>query len=369
MGFRVPFAIVSPWTRGNIIYSEVMDHTSVLRLIELRFNVSCKNISPWRRAMAGDMTAAFDFSSFDPSWPVLPNTSNYANESNYECENLPPPSVPAEQSYPTQEPGTRISRALPYEFKVYDSMIASSNNISLTVNNTGKQGAPFLLISGVDALVVTPRKYAVEAGKFIVDNINLALNGTRYAIALHGPNGFVRQFGGDLSNVNLANALSATLDYNPSTNNVLVNLGYSTAVSGIPSVSFTITDNAYGAAPSTQTLTAPQQLSVQVPVSKSGNWYDLTVSVTIAENPVFQRRFMGRMETGVDTISDPAMAAGIPANGPGIDSVLGFHLQGSKSTKSSEHPLLPEHARFFKRAKGDHKDAVWHWTGFDSDEL
>ena len=39
LGFRVPLLIVSPWTRGNVVVSEVFDHVSVIKFIEERFNV------------------------------------------------------------------------------------------------------------------------------------------------------------------------------------------------------------------------------------------------------------------------------------------------------------------------------------------
>lgn len=48
LGFRVPLLIVSPWTRGNIVYSQVLDHTSIIKFLEVKFNVHCPNISPWR---------------------------------------------------------------------------------------------------------------------------------------------------------------------------------------------------------------------------------------------------------------------------------------------------------------------------------
>ena len=83
LGFRVPLLVVSPWTRGNIVYSEVLDHTSVIRLLETKFGFFCPNISPWRRAITGDLLAAFDFDHPDYSWPDnLPDTSNYVREGN-----------------------------------------------------------------------------------------------------------------------------------------------------------------------------------------------------------------------------------------------------------------------------------------------
>jgi phospholipase C len=76
MGFRVPLFVISPWSRhkGGAVYSEVTDHTSVLKLVEKRFNITVPTISPWRRAVAGDLTHAFNFSAPDYSWPDLPST-------------------------------------------------------------------------------------------------------------------------------------------------------------------------------------------------------------------------------------------------------------------------------------------------------
>ncbi len=57
--------------------SEVFDHTSVVKFLEYRFNFTSNNISPWRRAMTGDLMSFFDFEHPDYTWPDLPDTSNY----------------------------------------------------------------------------------------------------------------------------------------------------------------------------------------------------------------------------------------------------------------------------------------------------
>ena len=81
LGFRVPMIIVSPWTRGGYIYSGVADHTSSIKFLEKRFNFTCENISPWRRAIASDLLDAFDFKNPDYSWPDhLPDTSDNYNK-------------------------------------------------------------------------------------------------------------------------------------------------------------------------------------------------------------------------------------------------------------------------------------------------
>ncbi len=113
LGQRVPMLAVSPWSTGGWVCSEVFDHTSIIRFIEARFGVSEPNITPWRRAVCGDLTSAFDFSRFKTSTPSLPSTAGY----------LPPdhkrhpdyvPVPPAAGSVPVQEPGTRLSRPIAY---------------------------------------------------------------------------------------------------------------------------------------------------------------------------------------------------------------------------------------------------------------
>ncbi|HWU12510.1 MAG TPA: phospholipase C, phosphocholine-specific, partial [Caulobacter sp.] len=91
LGFRVPMLIVSPWTRGGWVNSQVFDHTSVLRFLERRFGVAEPNIGPWRRAVCGDLTSAFDFDISeaqrrDTRWlRRLPDTGDYRARSDASC--------------------------------------------------------------------------------------------------------------------------------------------------------------------------------------------------------------------------------------------------------------------------------------------
>ena len=63
LGVRVPFLAISPWSKGGYVNSQVFDHTSVIQFIEKRFGVQEANISPWRRAVAGDLTSVFNFAN------------------------------------------------------------------------------------------------------------------------------------------------------------------------------------------------------------------------------------------------------------------------------------------------------------------
>ncbi|HLY50410.1 MAG TPA: alkaline phosphatase family protein [Solirubrobacteraceae bacterium] len=75
LGFRVPMLVVSPFSRGGFVCSDVFDHTSTLRLLETRFGVEVPNLSSWRRSSTGDMTTAFNFAKVDASVPSLPQPS------------------------------------------------------------------------------------------------------------------------------------------------------------------------------------------------------------------------------------------------------------------------------------------------------
>lgn len=65
LGFRVPMTVISPWSAGGRVCSEVLDHTSVIRFLERVTGVPCGNISDWRRRICGDLVDTLDFSRSD----------------------------------------------------------------------------------------------------------------------------------------------------------------------------------------------------------------------------------------------------------------------------------------------------------------
>ena len=114
LGFRVPMLVLSPFSRGGHVASEVFDHTSQLRFLEERFGVRAPNISAWRRRTAGDLTSALRVGHADASVPALPSTAHdqTADVMALGCSeatilevgpSLPPYPVPAHQSMPRQE--------------------------------------------------------------------------------------------------------------------------------------------------------------------------------------------------------------------------------------------------------------------------
>lgn len=332
MGFRVPFLIVSPWTRGGLVYSEVCDHTSILKFLEVKFNVTCPNISPWRRAVAGNLLAAFDFASPDYSWPAsFPDTSGNVNASRRQCDSLPPPVVPTTQSMPTQEAGTRPSRALPYRLEVTASV--NAGKLAVEFSNTGTAGAAFQAYDLLSPKAF-PLKYTVEAGKTLQDSWPIQKT---YNWSVHGPNGFVRQFSGTDSALCDVKTLFAD-------GSLLLALHCDSE--DITSSSIVkVVDNVYGA--KEIALAAPQKRNdFQLPIAQNGNWYDFSVTVASKSQAVYSRRLMGRMETGEDSISDPAIGGGQvhrqwPVNHPPVPAFMrefaGWSYSTDCASRRSKH--------------------------------
>jgi phospholipase C len=109
LGFRVPTLIISPFSRGGFVSSDLFDHTSVLRFLETRFGAEVPNLSAWRRATVGDLTSALNFKKPDQSIPNLPSTLPGDPQAILQCAaNLAGTilyPVPGTQTVPTQEVG------------------------------------------------------------------------------------------------------------------------------------------------------------------------------------------------------------------------------------------------------------------------
>ena len=66
LGFRVPCLLVAPWAQRGSVSHTVYDHTSVLKLIEWRWNLKPLTV---RDANANNLAEALDFSRFNPMVP------------------------------------------------------------------------------------------------------------------------------------------------------------------------------------------------------------------------------------------------------------------------------------------------------------
>src|SRR5262249_15061153 len=153
------------------------------------------NITPWRRAVAGNLTSAFDFSKPE-AWKniALPSTDAYKPQVlERQPDNVPVP--PISQGLPQQEPGVRPARALPYTLDAQGRVIASNGSFRIDFTNAGEATAVFQVRSGNSADI--PRTYTVEPSKHLSDVWNvMSIGAAEYALSVYGPNGFLRAFKG-----------------------------------------------------------------------------------------------------------------------------------------------------------------------------
>jgi phospholipase C len=306
LGTRVPLLAISPWSKGGYVNSQVFDHTSVIRFIEQRFGSDHPglfepNITPWRRAVCGDLTSIFNFATPNAHRVTLPSTAAYLppDANTNPAFNSGHPSYPVSPAnvipgVPAQEKGIRPARALPYELDVHGTARVGEGSFQLRFTNTGHAAAVFHVRSG-DATDL-PRSYTVEAGKSLSDTWKV---GAAYDLSVYGPNGFFRSFKGNVG------AAHSSLD---------VRSGYDKedrggvtlriANRGAHSAAVTVRD-AYTGTEFKELLAPREDLDRDWSLNATHGWYDLIVR--IEGDAAFEYRLAGHVETGADSVTDPAL--------------------------------------------------------------
>ncbi|WP_405422394.1 phosphocholine-specific phospholipase C [Streptomyces erythrochromogenes] len=294
LGPRVPMIVVSPWSKGGYVCSETFDHTSVIRFMEKRFGVQEPNISPWRRAVCGDLTSAFDFTRADAAPAALPSTAGYVPPDKDRHPSYHP-TPPATGALPPQEAGSKPTRALGYAPYVDGARTVSTGKFTLTFASGPALGAHFHSTSGnrTDG----PWPYTVEAGKTLSDTWSTSSStGNQVNLTVWGPNGFLRTWKGPAKKAGpevTARHVSATGD-----------LALTMTNSGTAAVNLTVT-NSYGGAAQTFRVAAGGTVAHTVNLAATGRWYDVKVVSDL--DTTFLRRFAGHVETGAPGVSDPAI--------------------------------------------------------------
>ncbi|AAM38004.1 phospholipase C, phosphocholine-specific [Xanthomonas citri pv. citri] len=294
LGPRVPMYVVSPWSRGGWVDSQVYDHTSVLRLLERRFGVPAPEITPWRRAVCGDLTNAFDFRQTDarPFAAALPDVGATAARAAALREHALPP-LPATLQPPEQPFGVRRSRGLPYRPSVELTYLPERGEVNLRMANAG--AAAVLHVYDRFDLAAIPRRYTV-GNDATVDGTWTTYDG-RYDLWLPGPNGFHRHYRGDVG----APLLVAEIARDPNDCTCML---LSLRHGGSTAVQLELQPGAYAAAQPRERLRLAPGITEQRrwKAAATGGWYDLWVHHDGAA-----QRLAGRIETGADSVSDPAM--------------------------------------------------------------
>jgi len=308
LGYRVPLVVASPWSRGGYVNSQVFDHTSILMMLEKLVrhrtgkDIRETNISGWRRTICGDLSSMFR--PYKGEKIVLPEPLGLAetlkgiNKAQYlglpmGYKKLSPEEVAAARvegykwsGLPGQERGTRKSCALPYLLGSWARVTESHCELGLEVR--GAAASPFTAYMGSSI-----RNYAVSFG---VLTDKFVLEGGKYDLRVHGPNGWYWEMKGSAGETDLGVRLWIE-------DSQLI-VGVDQAGAG---VSLTITDNSYGVGTMKRKLDHPNRgggFGVHLPLQKH-RWFDYTVRVDGHEG--WLRRFAGRVENGQDGVTDPAM--------------------------------------------------------------
>jgi phospholipase C len=284
LGIRVPTIVVSPWSRGGQVCSELFDHTSVVRLIEKRFGVAEPNVSAWRRSVSGDLTSAFDFKNPDsnPASLLLASVDDFQKRIDL-SEGGTAIAIPAQQGSSTQMAGTRPARPLPYDFTV-QGHVTSEHRFRLAMTNRGKAGVVFTVHDATDRM--GPWHYTIGAGDDhgseqwhqagLVDD---------YDFIVRGPNGFLQRYAARLDGS--ADAAFAS-DGAGGVTLLLSNRGPGALL-------FTVemsADYAVSGERERQHRVYPgHSLGSSWLLSASDGWHDLRV--TVREEPAFLRRYAG----------------------------------------------------------------------------
>ena len=301
LGVRVPLLVLSPWSTGGYVNSQVFDHTSLIRFIAARFGTQAApltetNITPWRQTVSGDLTSAFNFASPNATVATLPSTAGYVPPTSARQPNYTP-SPPAVQALPAQEPGQRRAKALPYQFNANATRFGVGE-VQIAFSNTGTVGAAFQVRDGSGA--TAPRCYTVGANLSLADHWIVAVTGeTVYDLTVFGPNGFLRQFKGGLMP--------------GSTANLLVSSHYDTNLAGLTvqlindgAIPYTVTaQNLYAKQTATLTIPPGSLMRHDFALTGTAGWYD--VLLTVDADPDFAWRLSGHLENGSDSMTDPGI--------------------------------------------------------------
>jgi phospholipase C len=303
LGPRVPMLVISPWSAGGWVNSEVFDHTSLIRFIQARFGpitLSEKNITAWRAAVAGDLTSAFNFvhcSAVDTTMPRIAYQApkDIGRQPSYA------PTPPAQQTMPFQETATRRACALPYSVNTYGDVDSTAGVFTIRFANSGSKTAVFHVRSGNTA--IGPRTYTVQPQAEIVDTWNFERAGAvAYDLSVYGPNGFFRAYQGQSGNANLQSVVSYDL--------VRYGITLQSQNLGSESVQLLV-QNLYDNETITQLVKRGRIFEQFWSLEKVSGWYSLIISVE--SDTAFLQQFAGHLENGEPSNTDPQIGGQLGA--------------------------------------------------------
>lgn len=325
LGYRVPLVVASPWTRGGWVNSQVSDITSTIQFLETFLSkktgkkVYESNISTWRRAVSGDLSSAFRPYNGESLERLTPIDRNSFMEQIHKAQFKGVPenfvAIPANQAkewtesklrkagvLPAQEVGTRPSNALNYDLRVTGRLDGNTFTIRMEASTElfGKEtwSVPFQVYAPGRYRGDSARSwnFAVSAGDALEQSWQLAdFENEEYHLRVYGPNGFYREFSGNAQ----SNGIQLSLKPGFKLKGKRVALLESALKN---SIQVTLKENAYRIGEKSLQLAAGKKVSEPLDFESSQGWYDLTIA-----GPGFSWSFAGRLENGLESISDPLL--------------------------------------------------------------
>ncbi|HEY9127320.1 MAG TPA: phospholipase domain-containing protein, partial [Acidobacteriaceae bacterium] len=164
---------------------------------------------------------------------------------------------------------------------------------------TGRQAAVFQVRSAGGSN--GPWIYTVGAGAEVHDTWDIAAGGeTGYDLSVYGPNGFLRTFKGAITGNHLAD-LRVGASYDAKHDGIALEIRNE----GEKKVDVSVTDG-YSGGRFTVTLKPGEVTAEEWKLKHSYGWYDLTIETS--SDSSFRQQIAGHVETGLDSITDPAIA-------------------------------------------------------------
>ncbi len=335
MGMRVPALVISPWSSGGRVCSEVFDHTSVIRFLDVWLRARRKelkdmpvfsNISSWRQAIAGDLTSAFDFARADVKpmdemangmqpmkifsgreRETARNTVAFkptVADVNADPENGRP--IPAKQD----RAGCDLL-PIGYDFQVFGSRDAGPpKGFRLTFKNYGKLGAAFTVLSydrtdqgwffSIEGVKSEDSPVIVSDSWYLKDSKLPGWVEGDYSYSVHGPNGYLAEFRGSAENP-LHTAFPDFVDISPSADGKTMKFAFATWPTANGKLKMI---NAYYP---DEKPTIVSNGTDRVDVATKDGWYDVSFVDAVNTDSKYLRRYAGHIETGKMSRTDPAI--------------------------------------------------------------
>ena len=330
LGYRVPMVVVSPWTRGGYVNSQVFDHTSSIQFLEKFLShktgqhIHEDNITSWRRSLCGDLSSVFRPYNGEPT--PLPesidqegfiagiNRAKFAKTPD-NFKNLPQTAIkairraPLRNEYlPQQEEGIKKANSIPYEIYAHGGLNPAT--AAFTVEFKAGNQIFGKLSSGVGFNVYAADKnwsFTVDAGDEITYNWPLKnFKDQQYQLSIHSVNGFFREYKGNADDPEISVQLNYQTEHQPYNGNIPLLIKRSGKGDGLKLL---LKNNAYGNIRKEIIFGKNEtEKRVSLEIKASHHWYDFSLSA--ANHPHFSQQFAGHVEHLKESFTDPLMGNG-----------------------------------------------------------